>query len=131
MGQNPGLRIDRKVITTAGDADQRTPLFSLDQKGIFEKEIDQAVLDGQVDFAVHSMKDIPVFEKSSRLVIASVPERGSVADVLVSKGSRLLKDLETGSMIGTSSLLRVAQLRRARPDVKPEPIRGNVETRIQ
>jgi len=77
------------------------------------------------------MKDIPVFDKDSRLVIASVPERGSVADVLVSKGSRLLKDLETGSMIGTSSLLRVAQLRRARPDVKPEPIRGNVETRIQ
>jgi hydroxymethylbilane synthase len=111
--------------------DHRTPLFSLDQKGIFEKEIDQAVLDGQVDFAVHSMKDIPVFDRDSQLVIASVPERGTVADVLVSKGDTLLKDLKKGSKIGTSSLLRVAQLRRARPDVNPEPIRGNVETRIQ
>jgi len=111
--------------------DQRTPLFSLDQKGIFEKEIDQAVLDGRVDFAVHSMKDIPVFDKDSGLLIASVPERGSVADMLVSKGDVLLRDLEKGSRIGTSSLLRVAQLRRARPDLNPEPIRGNVETRIQ
>jgi len=129
--QNPGLRIELKVITTMGDADQRTPLFSLDQKGIFEKEIDQAVLDGRIDFAVHSMKDIPVFDKDSGLLIASVPERGSVADVLVSKGDVLLRDLEKGSRIGTSSLLRVAQLRRARPDLNPEPIRGNVETRIQ
>jgi hydroxymethylbilane synthase len=76
------------------------------------------------------MKDIPVFDKNSRLVIASVPERGSVDDVLVSKRDTLLKDLEKGSKIGTSSLLRVAQLRRMRPDLDPEPIRGNVETRI-
>ncbi len=129
--KNPDLRIEQKVITTAGDADQRTPLFSLDQKGIFEKEIDQAVHDGQVDFAVHSMKDIPVFDRGSWLLIASVPERGSVADVLVSRENMLLKDLKRGSRIGTSSLLRAAQLRRARPDVNPEPIRGNVETRIQ
>ncbi len=77
------------------------------------------------------MKDIPVFEEDSQLLIAMVPERGSVADVLVSRGDTLLKDLEKGSKIGTSSLLRVAQLRRARPDLNPEPIRGNVETRIQ
>jgi hydroxymethylbilane synthase len=77
------------------------------------------------------MKDIPVFDKESRLLIASVPERGSVADVLVSKGNTLLKDLKEGSKIGTSSLLRVAQLRRIRPDLAPEPIRGNVETRIR
>jgi hydroxymethylbilane synthase len=123
--------MDRTIITTSGDADQRTPLFALDQKGIFEKEIDEAVLDGRVDFAVHSMKDIPVFDKNSRLVIASVPERGSVADVLVSKEDMLLKDLKKGCKIGTSSLLRVAQLRRMRPDLDPEPIRGNVETRIR
>jgi hydroxymethylbilane synthase len=77
------------------------------------------------------MKDIPVFDKTSRLVIASVPERGSAADVLVSKRDKRLKELGKGSRIGTSSLLRVAQLRRARPDLNPEPIRGNVETRIQ
>jgi hydroxymethylbilane synthase len=129
--QNPGLEVHHAIINTAGDADQSTPLFSLDQKGIFEKEIDQAVLNGGVDFAVHSMKDIPVFDKESRLLIASVPERGSVADVLVSKGDTLLKDLKKGTKIGTSSLLRVAQLRRTRPDLDPEPIRGNVETRIR
>ncbi len=84
-----------------------------------------------MNFAVHSMKDIPVFDKDSGLLIASVPERGPVADVLVSTGNKLLKDLKKGSRIGTSSLLRVAQLRRARSDVKPEPIRGNVDTRIQ
>jgi hydroxymethylbilane synthase len=77
------------------------------------------------------MKDIPVFDNSSRLVIASVPERGSAADVLVSKRDTLLNDLGKGSRIGTSSLLRVAQLRRAKPELNPEPIRGNVETRIQ
>src|SRR3989442_14299645 len=77
------------------------------------------------------MKDIPVFDKDSGLLIASVPGRGPVGDVLVSTGNRLLKDLTKGSRIGTSSLLRVAQLRRARPDVEPEPIRGNVDTRIQ
>jgi hydroxymethylbilane synthase len=77
------------------------------------------------------MKDIPVFDKNSHLVIASVPERGSAADVLVSKRDTPLKDLGKGSRIGTSSLLRVAQLMRARPDLNPEPIRGNVETRIQ
>jgi hydroxymethylbilane synthase len=77
------------------------------------------------------MKDIPVFDKDSGLLIASVPERASVADVLVSKGGVLLKDLKKRGRIGTSSLLRVAQLRRVRPDLDPEPIRGNVETRIQ
>jgi hydroxymethylbilane synthase len=116
---------------TAGDVDKQTPIFSLDQKGIFEKEIDQAVLDGQVDFAVHSMKDIPIFDENSNLLIASVPERGSPADVLVSKENSLLKNLRRGSKVGTSSLLRVAEIRRARDDLKPEPIRGNVETRIQ
>ncbi|HZY46553.1 MAG TPA: hydroxymethylbilane synthase, partial [Candidatus Bathyarchaeia archaeon] len=71
--KNPGVEIERNIITTMGDLDQRTALFSLNQKGIFEKEIDQAVLDGRVDFAVHSMKDIPVFDENSKLVIASVP----------------------------------------------------------
>jgi hydroxymethylbilane synthase len=129
--RNPGLTIERKVITTAGDADKRTPLFSLNQKGIFEKEIDLAVLEGRIDFAVHSMKDVPVFDENGGLLIASVPERESVADVLVTKQHTVLKDLVKGSSVGTSSLLRVAQLRRARPDLKPEPVRGNVETRIQ
>ena len=127
----PDVKMDLTVISTSGDRDQRTPLFSLDQKGIFEKEIDQAVLDGRVDFAVHSMKDIPVFEADSQLVIASVPERGPVADALVSRDDQTLIKLGPGSVIGTSSLLRAAQLKRVRQDLVPKPIRGNVETRVE
>ena len=77
------------------------------------------------------MKDVPATDRNTRLVIASVPERGSPAEVLVSSGDRRLKDLAVGSRVGTSSPIRVAQLRRARPDVKPEPLFGNVETRLE
>ncbi len=115
---------------TQGDVDKHTPLFRMDQKGIFEKEVNQAVLDDRVDFAIHSMKDIPVFEEDTDLVIAGVPERGSAADVIVSRENKALEELKPGSTVGTSSLLRVAQLKRARPDIKTEPIRGNVETRV-
>jgi hydroxymethylbilane synthase len=129
-GRNPDLTVERRVIKTKGDEDQRTPIFSINQKGIFEKEIDQAVLQGKIDVAVHSMKDVPVFDRDSRLVIASVPQRGSPANVLVSKNSEHLRELKTGSRVGTSSLLRVAQLKRARPDLKAVPIRGNVDSRV-
>lgn len=77
------------------------------------------------------MKDIPVFAEDSLLVIASVPNRAQVGDVLVSRNARPFSELKKGSKIGTSSLLRVAELRRKRPDLNPIPIRGNVETRIQ
>jgi hydroxymethylbilane synthase len=77
------------------------------------------------------MKDVPVADRNTRLVIASVPERGSPAEALVSNGDRSLKDLPKGSRIGTSSPIRLAQVRRVRPDVKPEPLFGNVETRIE
>ena len=103
----------------------------MEQRGIFDKEVDQAVSEGRVDFAVHNMKDVPVSDRSTRLVIASVPERSSPAEVLVSNRDRRLKDLVVASRIGTSSPIRLAQLRRARPDVKPEPLFGDVETRIE
>ncbi len=128
---NPQLIVEKKIITTSGDQDQRTPLFYMGQKGIFEKEVNQAVLDRRVDLAVHSMKDLPVFETNTNLTIAGVPERGSPADALVSRGNRTLEELEPGSVVGTSSLLRQAQLKRLRPDLKTEPIRGNVETRVR
>src|SRR5437867_5886593 len=98
--ENPTLMIVKKIITTSGDIDRRTPLFSLNQKGIFEKEIDQAVLNGQVGFAVHSLKDVPVFEENTELTIASIPERGSPLDVLVSNCGRTLKELRQGSRVG-------------------------------
>ena len=127
---NRRVEIEKEIISTSGDIDRTTPLFSLGQKGIFEKEVDQAVLEGKVDFAVHSMKDVPTLE-DTRLTIASVPERGATADVLVSHGRKLLRELQDGKTVGTSSLLRVAQLRRIRPRLRPEPIRGNVDTRVQ
>ena len=127
---NPGVEIERKIITTSGDADRTTPLFSISQKGIFEREVDQAVLEGKVDFAVHSMKDVPTL-LNTKLTIASVPERGATGDVLVSKGGRLLKELRDGKIVGTSSLLRAAQLRRVRPKLRADPIRGNVDTRVE
>ena len=127
---NSDLTVEKRVIITKGDEDSRTPIFSINQKGVFEREIDQAVLEGRVDVGMHSMKDIPVFERDTKLVIASVPERGSPADVLVSRGKRRLRELKDGSRVGTSSLLRVAQLKRVNPGLRPVPIRGNVDTRV-
>src|SRR2546428_2554502 len=129
--KDPKLVVERKIIKTRGDEDQRTPIFSINQKGIFEKEIDQAILERKIDVAVHSLKDVPVFEVDTKLVIASVPQRGSPSNVLVSKNGERLRDLKTGSRVGTSSLLRVAQLKRVRPDLQAVPIRGNVDTRVQ
>ena len=125
------LIVETKVIKTKGDEDQATPIFSINQKGIFEKEIDQAILGRKIDLAVHSLKDVPVFEGDTELVIASVPQRGSPANVMVSRNNRSLRELKSGSRVGTSSLLRVAQLKRARPDLQAVPIRGNVDTRVE
>ena len=129
--KDPKLVVERKIIKTRGDEDQRTPIFSINQKGIFEKEIDQAILEGKIDVAVHSLKDVPVFEVDTMLVIASVPQRGSPSNVLVSRNGERLRALKGGSRVGTSSLLRVAQLKRVRPDLQAVPIRGNVDTRVQ
>lgn len=129
--KDPNLIIDRKIIKTKGDEDQAAPIFSINQKGIFEREIDQAVIQGKIDLAVHSLKDVPVLERQTKLVIASVPQRGSPANVLVSRKNEHLRQLKNGSRVGTSSLLRGAQLKRVRPDLQAVPIRGNVDTRVQ
>src|SRR3989442_5702147 len=129
--KDPNLVVERKVIKTKGDQDQGTPIFSINQKGIFEKEIDQAVSNGRIDVAVHSLKDVPVFENDTKLLIASVPQRGSPSNVFVSRNGEHLRELKSGSRVGTSSLLRLAQLKRARPDLLAVPIRGNVDTRVQ
>jgi hydroxymethylbilane synthase len=127
----PEVSVQKVIITTAGDADRKTPLYSLGEKGIFESEIDEAVLDGRVDFAVHSLKDLPVFDSATELRLAGMPQRASPADVLVTRSGKGLLDLEAGSRVGTSSLLRMSQLKRVRPELRPEPIRGNVETRVR
>ncbi len=126
----PTIQVEKVIIHTSGDLDRETPLYSLGQKGIFEREIDDAVLSGSVDLAVHSLKDLPVLEADSELAVVAAMERGPPLDVLVTRTGERLKDLSPGSTVGTSSLLRLSQLRRVRPDLNPMPIRGNVETRV-
>ena len=118
-----------KTITTKGDTDTR-PLFTIDQKGIFEKEIDRAVAQKEIDFAVHSLKDVPS-EIDENLVIACVPKREVVNDVFISSDGSTLDTIKSGAIIGTSSLRRAVQISRKRPDVIVKPIRGNIETRIR
>lgn len=116
-------------INSSGDLDVR-PLYTFDSRGIFEKEIDQAVINGSADFAVHSAKDVPT-ELFSDLVLASVPTRSAVNDVLIHRNGLKLKELPTGAVVGTSSLRRAVQLLRMKPDLRVKPIRGNIETRIK
>ena len=118
-----------KKITTKGDTDTR-PLFTIDQKGIFEKEIDRAVAQNEVDFAVHSLKDVPS-DLDENLIIACIPKREIVNDVFISSDNSSLDTIKPGSVIGTSSLRRAVQISRRRPDLKVKPIRGNIETRIR
>jgi len=126
---NPDCDYEIKPITTKGDTDTR-PLFTIDQKGIFEKEIDRAVAQKEVDFAVHSLKDVPS-ELDENLILASIPKREAVNDVFISSDNSTLDDIREGSVIGTSSLRRAVQVSRKRPDVIVKPIRGNIETRIK
>ena len=116
-------------ITTKGDTDSR-PLFTIDQKGIFEKEIDAAVAAGEIDFAVHSMKDVPS-DLPQGLVLACVPKREDVNDVIVSSDGAKLSEIKSGGIIGTSSLRRAVQVSRKRPDLVVKPVRGNIDTRIK
>ena len=126
---NPDCNYEIKTIITKGDTDTR-PLFTIDQKGIFEKEIDRAVAQKEIDFAVHSLKDVPS-ELDENLILASIPKREAVNDVFISSDGSTLDDIEEGSIIGTSSLRRAVQVSRKRPDLIVKPIRGNIETRIK
>lgn len=126
----PGMEFEVKVIKTRGDIDLKTPLYKIPSKGIFEKELDRALLDGVVDFAVHSMKDYPT-KTHEELMIAAVPPRRTPHDVFISRISESLAELPPGSRVGTSSLRRQGYVKYMRPDVEVAPIRGNVETRLR
>ncbi len=119
----PGLRVDLVTITTAGDRDQATPLAEGEQPGWFTTAIQEALQRGDVDIAVHSLKDLPT-RRPDGLVIAAVPFREDPRDALVSSDGRPLRDLPPGAIVGTSSPRRAAQLAEIRPDL-------NVETRIR
>lgn len=125
----PRVRFEVITISTKGDIDKR-PLFTMDEKGIFEKEVNEAVRQGVVDFAVHSLKDVPS-DLSDDLSVACIPKRASPNDVLVNDNGQKLRELIPGSVVGTSSLRRAVQLIRTRPELKVRPIRGNVETRVK
>ena len=126
---NSDLEFEIKTITTKGDTDAR-PLFTIDQKGIFEKEIDRAVAEKKIDFAIHSLKDVPS-ELDENLVLASIPKREIVNDIFISSDGATLDSIKSGSTVGTSSLRRAVQVMRKRSDVTVKPIRGNIETRIR
>lgn len=113
-----------------GDIKRNKFLFSVNEKGIFEKEVDRAVLEERADFAVHSIKDIPT-ELDGDLIIASILKRESPNDVLIGKSRMKLEQLPKNSRVGTSSLRRAVQIKRKNPDVTVIPIRGNVESRVK
>jgi len=115
-------------VRTKGDIDKR-PLFSMDSKGLFEREVNNAVVNGDADFAVHSLKDIPT-DFHSELIIAAIPKRANPRDVMVAVKKVKLKHLPGGAKIGTSSLRRAIQILQKNPDVNVLPVRGNIETRI-
>src|SRR5260370_2656561 len=116
-----------EIIKTTGDKVQSVPLSSVGGKGLFTKEIEDALLAHQVDLAVHSLKDLPTAIPAG-LQITAIPEREDPRDVMV---GRSLSELSPGARVGTSSLRRSAQLRRLRPDLRVESVRGNVDTRLR
>jgi hydroxymethylbilane synthase len=126
----PSMNCDIVRIKSMGDIKRNKFLFSVNEKGIFEKEVDRAVLEERADFAVHSIKDIPT-ELDGDLVIASILKRESPNDVLIGKSKMKLEQLPKNSRVGTSSLRRAVQIKRKNPDVTVIPIRGNVESRVK
>jgi hydroxymethylbilane synthase len=127
---HPGLEIDPVVIRTRADREPERPLAPLGGKGVFVREIEEALLAGEIDLAVHSLKDLPI-ELPQGLEVAAVPERIDPADALVSPGGVELEALPAGARIGTGSPRRAALLRVLRPDVRAVPLRGNVDTRLK
>jgi hydroxymethylbilane synthase len=125
----PGLEIETTIIRTRGDEVIDKPLPEIGGKGVFTAEIERALAAGEIDVAVHSLKDLPTDDPEG-LTIGAVPARENVADVLVSRGGKALASLPAGSAVGTGSLRRAAQLLSHRPNLVTLDIRGNVPTRI-
>lgn len=126
---DPSFDFEVKEIVTKGDRIQDVTLAKVGGKGLFVKEIEQAMLDKEIDMAVHSMKDMPAVLPEG-LVIGSIPKREDARDVLISKDRLKFDQLKQGAVIGTSSLRRSAQLLAQRPDLEIKWIRGNIDTRV-
>lgn len=122
--------IDIVVIKTTGDKIQNRALSEIGGKGLFTKEIDDAMLDGRIDLAVHSMKDVPTWLPDG-IVLPCMLEREDTRDVFISNKAASIADLPAGSVIGSASLRRQAQVLHKRPDLRVETFRGNVQTRLK
>jgi hydroxymethylbilane synthase len=127
---HPGLSVEIKIIKTSGDIIQDVPLAKIGGKGLFVKEIEEALLREEVDIAVHSMKDVPM-DLPYELDISVITERENPFDALISKGNIKLDDLPVNAKVGTGSLRRSSQLLKYRPDLQIHPLRGNIDTRIK
>ncbi|HLN44923.1 MAG TPA: hydroxymethylbilane synthase [Candidatus Sulfotelmatobacter sp.] len=127
---HPETEFEVKVIKTLGDEDAKHALFTIDRRGIFEKELGIAIANNEIDLAVHSLKDVPT-EESPDNIIAAIPKRGSPHDVLISKNRVPLEAFPKCGIVGTGSLRRLAEVKHLRPDLQIKAIRGNVDTRIR
>ncbi|SVD49031.1 uncharacterized protein METZ01_LOCUS401885, partial [marine metagenome] len=131
LQQHPGLRVELVVLKTKGDLILDRPLAEAGGKGLFVKELESALLENQADLAVHSLKDVPALLPDG-LELSTILSRENPHDAIVFREKNMkLEDLPPGSMIGTSSLRRAAQLKNIRPDLKVTSLRGNVPTRLQ
>jgi hydroxymethylbilane synthase len=127
---HPDLTIKLVIIKTKGDKILDVPLAKVGGKGLFVKEIEEALTDHRIDLAVHSMKDMPA-EIPTDLMIGAVPLREAPQDILISRSEQKLIDMPEGALVGTSSLRRAAQLRHIRPDITIADLRGNLDTRLK
>jgi len=128
---HPQLQFKIKKITTKGDQDKKTALWQLRTSGFFTSQVEDALLAGEADFAVHSFKDLPTQQREG-LAIAAVCDRQFAEDCILStEAVSSVEQLKASAKVGTSSLRRMVQLKRLRPDIRPTPIRGNVTTRIR
>jgi hydroxymethylbilane synthase len=127
---HPGLQVELQIVQTKGDAVQDRPISKIGDKGLFVKEIEQALLNGEADFAVHSCKDLESTTPDG-LLLAAFPLRADARDVLISRHGLALHKLLPGARIGTSSLRRACQIKHLRPDVEIVTLRGNVDTRLR
>ncbi len=127
-----GVETEIRLVKTSGDVFLDKPLHQISGFGVFVAEIDDRMLSGEIDLAVHSMKDLPT-KRPEELTISAVLKRDSPCDILVSRNgsTRSLEDLKEGAVVGTSSMRRGAQLRRARPDIMIKSLRGNLQTRLR
>lgn len=126
----PELVVEKRLMTTKGDKILNAPLAKIGGKGLFTKELETAMLEGEIDIAVHSLKDMPVVVPEG-LVITAITQRADPGDAFVSHKYESFRQLPAGAKVGTSSLRRKAQLLHARPDLQIEDLRGNVNTRLR